>query len=74
VQTLETTQPNVNNFGVIILTRKNISVNFVYIMSGSTLQEHNNGNDLGVIFDTKLLFIDHIISQVKSNANAWHTL
>jgi hypothetical protein len=60
-------QPNVNKCGVIILSRENISVNFDYIMSGSILQKLNNVDDLGVIFDTKLLFINHKTS-VRSKA------
>lgn len=59
--------PNVNKCGVISFTWKDIPLNFEYSMLGSKLQQLQNVNDLGVIFDPKLLFVNHITS-IKSKA------
>jgi hypothetical protein len=59
--------PNVKKCGVISFTWKDLPINFEYSMLSCKLQRLQNVNDLGVIFDPKLLFVDHINS-IRSKA------
>ena len=60
-------QPNVKKCGIISLTWKTSPIVFNYNICGTNLQRLHKVNDLGVIFDSKLLFADHIAA-VRSKA------
>lgn len=59
-------QMNPNKCRVVSFTRKLIPVTYTYIFSGVDLGRATSVTDLGVTFDSRLSFSDHIINSTKA--------
>lgn len=58
---------NVNKCNVMSYSRKQSTYEFDYKIESTPLNRPNNVKDLGVVFDPKLTFVDHINSTVTSS-------